>query len=287
MPQGLPKFLSASFVQVSSNGIGHALLGPAHVSTSTLANTSVNIICDTNYPFSPNLNYNVISSEPFTFHLRVPTWYLPNSSFISVDNGEVYAPTPDPHTGMTAVPLPAGNSTVSYTISANIRTEPRANSTVAIYHGALLYALDVGQSVATVDSSLYNISYADGAPYNTSCPLLPQEIHDFTFTNTRPWNIAIDTSTLTFHTTLNNTPEPALPNPIFDYGAPPTYITGKGCEIDWPLYKGLPAPLPALPKAVSHRNCTGNVTDLVFRPYGSLKNHMAELPTVDLSAIGK
>ena len=286
MPQGLPKFLSASFVQVGDNGIGHALLGPAQVSTTTLSNSSVTIRCETNYPFSSILRYNVTSSAPFTLYLRVPSWYIWESSYISInDNGAEYPLAPDSHSGMTSIALPGGTSTVLYSLGADLRVLPRANSTVAIYHGALLYALDVGQTTATLPPDLYNVTYANGSdPYNVSSPYIPPEAQDFAFTNTKPWNIAIDPSTLTFHTTANNTAnETALLNPIFDYGAPPTYITGKGCQVTWPLYNGLPAPLPQLPEGVNYRNCTGNQTDVVLRPYGSLKVHMAELPIVDLS----
>ena len=285
MAQGLPKFLSASFVRVGENGIGHALLGPAQVVTSTLSNTSVTIRCDTHYPFGSVLNYSITSSESFTLLLRVPSWYVPVNSTISInDDGAEYPLTPDPRTGMTSIFLPAGNSTVAYTLGATIQVLPRANSTVAVYHGSLLYALDVGQTMTTLTPKLYNVSYADGDPYHISTPSLPPEAHDFAFTNTTPWNIAIDPSTLVFHTRANVLNNTALPNPIFEYGAPPTYITGKGCQVDWPLYKGLPAPLPALGNGIKHRNCTGNVTDVILRPYGSLKVHMAELPTVDLSS---
>lgn len=283
MPQGLPKFLSASFVQIGDNDLGHALLGPAQVSFTTRTITDIVITCTTNYPFGRALYYNVTTTSPFTFYLRVPSWSALDSSSVSVNNNEATALTPDSHTGMMPVFLGSGTSTLTYTIGANIRAEQRANSTIAVYYGAILYALDVGQTVTTLANSLYNGSYSDGTPYNTSAPFLPKEVHDFAFTNTKPWNMAIDISSLTFHTMSNSTKESALQNPIFDYEAPPTYVSGKGCEIDWPLFNGLPAPLPALPEGVSNRNCTGNETDVVLRPYGSLKNHMAELPTVDLS----
>ena len=283
MPQGLPKFLSASFVEIGDNDVGHALLGPAQVSFTTKMITDIVITCTTNYPFSSVLYYNVTTTSPFTFQLRVPSWSALDNSSISVNDREAMSLTPHNHTGMMPISLESGTSTLTYTIGANIRVEQRANSTIAVYYGAVLYALDVGQTVTTLANSLYNISYSGGTPYNTSAPSLPQQIHDFAYTNTKPWNMAVDISTLTFHTTFNSTPEPALQNPIFDYQAPPTYISGKGCQIDWPLYNSLPAPLPALPEGSRHRNCTGNVTDVVLRPYGSLKNHMAELPTVDLA----
>ena len=283
MPQGLPKFLSASFVAIGDNDLGHALLGPAQVSFTTKMKTDITIICTTNYPFSPVLYYNITTTSPFTFYLRVPSWFAPDSSSISVNDNKAIPLVPDLHSGMMPVSLESGTSTLTYTIGAGIRFEYRANSTITVYYGAILYALDVGQTVTPLANSLYNVSYSNGTPYNTSTPLLPPQVHDSAFKNTKPWNMAIDPSTLIFQTTFNSSPEPALPNPIFDYSAPPTYIIGKGCEIDWPLYKGLPAPLPALPKGISHRNCTGDEMDVVLRPYGSLKNHMAELPTVDMS----
>ena len=283
MPQGLPKFLSASFVQIGDNDLGHALLGPAQVSFTTKMITDIVVTCTTNYPFSSALYYNITTTSPFTFYIRVPSWSSLENSSVSVNDNEAISLAPDPRTGMMPLFLESGTSMLTYTIGANIRVEQRANSTIAVYYGAILYALDVGQTVTTLANSLYNGSYSDGSPYNTSTPFIPKEVHDYAFTNTKPWNMAIDISSLTFHTTFNNTPEPALQNPIFDYQAPPTYISGKGCEIYWPLYNGLPAPLPALPEGVSHRNCTGNFMDVVLRPYGSLKNHMAELPTVDLS----
>lgn len=283
MPQGLPKFLSASFVQIGDNDLGHALLGPAQVSFTTKMITDIVIICTTNYPFSSVLHYSITATSPFTFYLRVPSWSAPDTSSISVNDDDAISLTPNPRTGMMPVSLRSGTSTLTYTIGANVRVEQRANSTVAVYYGAILYALDVGQTVTTLAHSFYNGSYPGGTSYNTSAPLIPKEVHDFAFTNTQPWNMAIEISTLTFHTIFNSTAEPALQNPLFDYQAPPTYISGKGCEIDWPLYNGLPAPLPALPEGVGHRKCTGNVTDVVLRPYGSLKIHMAELPTVDLS----
>ncbi|KAL9130440.1 MAG: hypothetical protein Q9217_001363 [Psora testacea] len=279
MPQGLPKFLSASFVRVGPDGIGHALLGPASLSTTTASGVSVNITCATAYPFNHTLTYEVASSAPFTLYLRVPSWYLPNSAITILEKSVSFSVSPDPHTGMTPISLGSGTHTLIYNLDTDIRVTPRGNSSVSIYHGALLYALDVGQSTDIVARSTDQ--------RNTYSPVderadRPRRVHNIEISNTRPWNIGIDPSTLIFHTKSANA---ALANPIFDYHAPPTFITGKGCQIDWPLYKGLPAALPKLRNGVGKRNCTGNITDVVLRPYGSLKVHMAELPVVDLEEV--
>ena len=110
-------------------------------------------------------------------------------------------------------------------------------------------------------------------------PNFPPQVKDVAITNSSAWNIGIDPSTLVFH---RQSTKNGLKNPIWGYQAPPTYITGKGCEIDWPLYNGVPAPLPALPAGVTTRKCTGKVVDVRLAPLGSLKIHMSELPVVDV-----
>ena len=279
MPQGLPKFLSASFVRVGPNGIGHSLLSPSSVNSTTAAGTSVHITVDTAYPFNHRITYRVLSSGPFTFYMRVPSWHLPSSQIIILEDSLILPVSPDDHTGLTPIELSAGSHTVVYDIDTKIQVTPRGSSSVSVYHGSLLYALDVGHeedAVAIyVTSNTYEYSSLD------PLPRAPPQVRNVEISNTKIWNIGIDPDTLVFHSNSTNS---TLANPIFRYHAPPTYITGKGCEIAWPLDKGLPAALPALPKGQTRRKCIGKVEDFVLRPYGSLKVHMAELPLVDLSS---
>lgn len=269
MPQGLPKFLSASFVKVGYDGLGHALLSPAKVELSLVNGAHVTVHCETNYPFSNVLHYTIFASRPFILYLRVPEWYIPETSSIVIEGSPPQSLSPDPDTGMTPIHIHSGRSKLTYTLSAAIRTSARANSTVAIYHGALLYALDVGQLMTPCDAASTKSQY-------------PWQAYDHCVVNTRPWNIAIDPSTLDFHAAPPFTsPEESLPSPIWAPGAPPPFISGKGCEIEWPLLKGLPAPVP-LPVNGTRRCSTGVVVDVVLRPYGSLNVHMAELPVVEL-----
>lgn len=267
MPQGLPKFLSGSFVRVGDDGLGHALLSPSKVEM-LLNNKRVVIDCKTNYPFSKVLKYSIIASHSFILHLRVPHWYIPATSSLVIEGSPPQKLSPDPNSGMTAIHIHAGKSRVTYTLGASIRIIARENSTIAVYHGALLYALDVGQSSVPRNLASIRSQY-------------PWQAHDRYIANTRPWNIAIDQSTLQFHAAPPFTsPEGKLSSPVWAHKTPPSFITGKGCEIDWPLLDGLPAPVP-LP-VNGTRRCIRKITDVVLRPYGSLKVHMAELPVVEL-----
>ena len=126
-------------------------------------------------------------------------------------------------------------------------------------------------------------------------PETPVQAQQFNLTNTRPWNIAIDTSTLEFHASPDDDSgdevgyrrreEYELPKEVWSRGGPPSFITGRGCHIVWPLDKGVPAAVP-LADEHGNRECLGLPVDVVLRPYGSLKIHMAELPVVDLGRQG-
>lgn len=266
-PQGFPKFLSASFVRNGDNGIGHALLGPAIVNTTTKTGVNVSIDCATNYPFNNVLYYTINADQPFAFSFRVPSWAVFNGTTFSVNGGGSVPAQPDPNTGMVTVNLPSGTTILVYRIGATLRVEPRANDTVAVYHGALFYALPVTG----------NYSYTTPANYPPGSGA-PAEAHDWTILPRSPWNIAIDPSTLVFYDYENRDDE-QLPNPIFEENAPPVTVSALACEIDWNLQDGY-APNPPLK---GQRNCTDRAFTVGLTPYGAAKLHMAELPTVDLS----
>lgn len=281
MPQGLPKFLSASFVRVGANGLGHALLSPARVNTTLPSGTHVSLNCTTTYPFTNTLHYTFTASAPFTLHLRLPSWVTVYEIIASSEcSQKIYSSSsllPDPHTGMLSLDLLSTGS-VTYKLATTIRTEDRGNDTISIYHGALLYALDVGFS-DTITSNI-STSATDNLAQNAASEI-PEQAHDHYITNTRPWNIAIDPGTLEYHSSVSTAEDEGayvLENPIWAYEAPPGWITAMGCEIGWGIERQVPAPPPAKGK----RKCIGRVREVVLRPYGSLKVHMAVLPVMEL-----
>ena len=182
---------------------------------------------------------------------------------------------------MHKVRIDAGVVTLVYKLGARIRIEPRANDTVAIHHGALLYALEIGSSVSKTAPRHWGLQ--EPLPVSETV----SQAADYTITNTTAWAIAIDPSTLRFesggnhpssgHVVPNMRP---LPNPIFAPGASPSFIRALACEIDWEYaYGGIPAEPPLL----KDRRCTSDfVFEVRFVPYGAAKIHMAQLPTLNL-----
>ncbi len=261
-PQGYPKFVTHSWGYVGHSGLAHVLLGPSRVDTHLAT-----IECDTAYPFDHILRYNITSRKGFDFYIRVPAWYEPSTSSVTINNSPSSL-QPDAETGMHKIHIPSGQTTMTYTLGATVRTEPRANNTVAIYYGSLLYALDVGSTNTSSHPHAYND--ARGAGFDD----LPfSQVRDYYIQNTTAWNVAIDPSTLEYHGVEDSA---KLPTPLFDYGAPPNYMTVQGCQIAWGLYLGSPDLVP------EDRTCLGESEAFRLIPYGSAKVHMSELPVVKL-----
>jgi Beta-L-arabinofuranosidase, GH127 len=276
-PQGYPKFLAASWAGVGHDGLAHVLLTPGAVTTNLGAGNAVHATCETNYPFDSTLQYGVNASAPFTFYVRVPSWASASSSSLTINDTSTSL-APDPHSGLHSISLGSGSTSFAITLSSGSSTpaitlQHRANDSVAVFAGPLLYSLSISSNTTT--SPLL-----DFRQQPLPSGYAPPQVKDYAISNTSAWNIAIDTSTLAFHSNISSSAGPGykLPNPIWAPGAPPTRITGKGCAIAWPIWKGVPGPVP--PK--SQRQCLGDVLDVVLVPYGSAKLHMSELPTVDL-----
>ncbi|KAG2416198.1 hypothetical protein HFD88_007391 [Aspergillus terreus] len=259
-PQGYPKYVAASYARVGQNGIAHVLLGPTSANATTRAGLKVDVICDTAYPFTQQLSYWIRADNSFDFHVRVPQWARWVKFWIN--DFQLNNVKPDPVTGLQRISLDGDVSFVRVEFGADIRVESRANDTVSIYHGALLYAIPIPYNLTSYRDS----NYPDAPANVLNHDLLP----------TAAWAYAIDPSTLRYKGLPINTTK--VPNPLWTDQAP-TAITAKVCEIRWDLVDGY-APNP--PRS-ENRSCLGDPFDIDLIPYGGAKLHLAEIPVVDLA----
>ena len=269
-PQGWPKLLAAAFAQDGDNGLAHAILVPASVATTLPSGNNVSVECTTTYPFGQTFSYAYTVAQPFTLATRLPAWHpiVPLPSAALAQTGGYAPPRPiapslNPDTRMTRFDLPAGRGVVTIALAPPaLRTEARANDTVAVFRGALLYALDLGETTETRAAVV---------------PHSPPQAQTVFYRNARDWNVAIDPAMLRWED-AEGVQEAGLPNPVWAYRAPPGKVMVKACRIEWPLKLGVPAPVPLK----GERTCVGESFEVEMRPYGSLRSRMAELPTVDL-----
>ncbi|KAI9678738.1 MAG: hypothetical protein M1817_005795 [Caeruleum heppii] len=267
--QGLPKFLSNAVVKVGTNGLMHALLSPIIATTMLGDGNVVTINCTTHYPFGDILNYEIEADAPFDFHFRVPDWHLPEQSSITVDHA--IWPLNVSSAGTHVVHVTRKRTLVTVTLAAEVRVERRRDDSVTIRRGPLLYALDVAQS----DHPQAPRDFRHNRPLPDQ--YITPETEDHQLNGESLWAVAIDVSTLEFE--RNVTASESLPNPIFASGAPPIWVSVRGCEIEWKLENGVVASPPPL----MDRTCKNEPVDFKLIPFGAAKLHMAELPTVQLS----
>jgi hypothetical protein len=269
----------SSFV-TSPKGITHMFLIPASV-TTTLNQHPISIDCSTTYPFGNTLSYTISSTTSFDFSIRIPDWATSASTIEFGNHGHKIPLRTSSTKSLYTIPVKKGVTEVEVTLQAEIRTVPRGNNTVAIYHGALLYALDIAYTSTTHPA----LNWTDRTPL----PESPAHDHFLTPTSNSSWKVAIDPSQLQFRssgpggwaTSTNDRGGKGaeLKNPIFARGAPPTVIWAAATGIEWAETEGT-AGLP--PKEVVK---VGKPYWVRLVPYGSAKLHMGELPVVGLEKL--
>ncbi|KAI5847402.1 hypothetical protein DFP73DRAFT_593246 [Morchella snyderi] len=270
-PQGYPKFLAASFMKVGTSDLLHALLSPTEAITTLGDNNKVTVTADTNYPFNPTIKYTITAQSAFTFHIRIPAWADLSTSTITlgISNPVALSPTTDNH---QLVSVRAGTTTFSITFGQTVSVVQRANSAVALHRGPLLYALDLDYTTESFSPLTYNAPTVPLPAYQVH---LPESQDHFLKPVGKDWAIAIDTSSIQVND-MSDSVTP-LKNPIFAKGAPPVELKVKACPIEWGVTNDVLAEPPVAPV------CTGDAKVVSFRPYGSTKLRMTELPVVNLS----
>ena len=203
----------SSFVTKSSSpsSIVHQYLIPSTL-TTRINNHPLTIISRTNYPFSSLLSYEILSSTPFDFSIRIPEWST-NASTYSVNLQRPNPILPDKN-GLLHIPVPIGGTLISITLESEIRFVRRDLNTVSIYKGPLLYALYLNYTTVSRTA----LSYLDLSPLpaNTTDPRSLD--YTITPTNSSLWSVAIDISQIKF---IQKQDLFELPNPIYAPGAPP------------------------------------------------------------------
>jgi hypothetical protein len=245
----------------------HQYLVAAEVVIPVKNERPVTIISETHYPFDERIHYTIRSDRKFDFYIRIPEWVGAGST---ITKDTQYPAAREPLTmespGLSKIVILPGHSTFSISLTTQIRVVSRPNNSVAIYRGALLFALEIPHQ--TKESS------PQGEPEDVK---YPPQVRDVEYTPTGDWQVAIDPSQTLFH---REETEGHLANPIFASGAPPVSITVAASKIsNWALEgdcAGLP---PSNPAPV------GKPFAVRLVPFASAKLHIADFPVLKLGYV--
>ncbi|KAF2113894.1 duf1680 domain-containing protein [Lophiotrema nucula] len=266
-PQAYPKFLANSFLATEDEGLAHVFLIPGTAATrlGKDGSNSVFVTANTSYPFNHSVQYTISATSPFSFYIRIPAWADKNST---IDGKTPVLPDSN---GFHRVNVQAGESSTSVQFSTTPRVVERANNTVAIYYGALLYALAIEYD--SVPTAPINYRSQEVLPANTTDPA--GRTKDHLLTPKTAWNVAIDPRQISVVQTRPM--DRQLQSPIWDLGAPPVELQVAAVEIDWPVVRDT-----AADPGTFEIKATGKPFSARLVPYGSSKLHMAVLPSLVL-----
>jgi hypothetical protein len=235
------------------------LLGPTTVETK-LCGKRVKILCNTAYPFSDTLSYSIEAEDDFDFAIRIPSWST-NGTIETEEEGSHPTPLHADISGLYHVPIKRGSAQITVKLSMDIYTVIRDGS-IGIYHGPLLYALEVEHTSTTHQP----LNWTDRTPLNDS-ETHPHS-HDYVLEPTQPWNYAVDPSTIRVEYSGKG-----IRNPVWANGGSPTSLTVDGYPIPWSTAidsADIPPENPVVKRA--------DRVPLKLIPFGAAKLHMAQFP---------
>ncbi|KAI6914787.1 hypothetical protein KC318_g461 [Hortaea werneckii] len=260
-PAAYPKFFSSAVLSKGSEKLLHAFLVPFSLDT-TINGSPGKITCNTSYPFGHTLEYEFKAEKSFTFGVRLPEW-MADDLVIQTRSQDIAVRE---HTqDVCWCSIPAGQSKLSVALKKKIQVLPQPiQGTVAVYYGALLYALDIAHTVSETPA----LNWTDRTPLPAD-QIVPS-VHDHTVlpVQNATWDIAIDPTQI--HAVQDHIGESSA-------GANQSSVSlfVAATQITWPITNGTAGLPPTPPLEVS-----GSPFMAKLVPYGSARLHIAEFPTV-------
>jgi len=140
--QGWPKLTASLWMTSNEDGLVAAVYAPCEVHT-TVRNTPVRIIEETDYPFRGTVRIAIHPEKPLSFplQLRIPAWAKGASIRL---NGQLQ-PAPQARTLATIEHTWKPGDTVELTLPLEARTTKGFNNSVAFERGPLVFSYPIGE----------------------------------------------------------------------------------------------------------------------------------------------
>jgi uncharacterized protein len=268
--QGWPRLIARSAHTTPGGGLALSVLAPIVVQ----AGGGVVVNVTTDYPFGDSVSINVtgLAGRAFPLELRVPSWA--GGATLAV-NGDTPTPIGAGFAGsMYALEVPPatkGGDTGALLLELNpaVRVDFWYNGSVAVHRGALLYAVQLGESFVSTQT-YYRSASGSSADYNVTQPV----------NSSRPWNVALvldpqnPGASLTFD---RIGPVPDVPYSSTEVSG---VIRATGRVVNtWGLAEdGSASPPPVSPVNCSTPGVCGPEIAVTLVPFGSTHLRITEVP---------
>lgn len=258
MHQGWPKFVSSMWMATKDNGLAAVALGPNVVTAKVADGKRVNIIQETEYPFSGEITYQIAAQEAveFPLYIRIPAWAVGAELKVGEDSYPAEA-------GTFACINRTWNSDdkVHLELPMKLRSERRYHDSISIFRGPLVFSLEIGQYATRLKS--HNQNYPDAA--------------DWEFRPASDWNYALLFSAEDFENLDKAFRIKTYPVSVIPFAAPaaPVVLSIRACQLnDWEMDWNSAGDLPQSP--IDPKGLDTERIQLI--PYGCTQLRITEFP---------
>ena len=188
---GWPKLAQNSWAATKENGLAFLAYVPSQVTARVGDGADVSFIAETNYPFEEEIRLKLKAPREvrFPLALRIPAWCEKPSLQV---NEQLQKATPGQFATINRTWKNGDEVTLRFPMS--VRLAPGVNSSRAVWHGPLLYSLQIAEKWQP-----FTTENREGGPGFESFEVLP----------TSPWNYALgNTFTVERRTVPKNPYEP-------------------------------------------------------------------------------
>ena len=297
-----PRYVESMWMATADKGLVAMGYGPCHFNAKVAEGKTVEIIEETDYPFSDRVRVTVRCREPLSFllHFRIPSWS--NQAEVSIAGDRAAASQSG--TIFKVERQWKDGDVVTLNFNYKVRTETRRNNAVAIAWGPLYFVLRIGEAFEKIPELVFG--RPGGAPgggpgggpggayggggNGGATPVAPAGCVNWRIAPTTDWNYALSID--------RNNPECEIAfNKIssmpFAQKGEPVRVTGSTEYLpwhddvpmilkvkaklvpQWGMNGGNAAPVPTSPVSTRQHE---TVVELI--PYGCSRLRIAEFPTV-------
>ncbi|MGY8681755.1 hypothetical protein Q2941_28820 [Bradyrhizobium sp. UFLA05-153] len=140
-----PRYVASMWMATPDNGLVAMGYGPCRLNAQVGNGVPIELIVETDYPFSDRVRVTVHSKEPVSFplHFRIPTWS--SQAEVSVA-GEASPRNPESGKVFKLEREWKNGDEVTLNFNFKVRAEARQNNAVAVAWGPLYFVLRIGEA---------------------------------------------------------------------------------------------------------------------------------------------